>query len=282
MASSASLSRRSTFRSVCLAVAAAMAVAACKSAPVPVKVDPGPPVRPMPPLGAAHGIYIPAADPETGERKTPNSDIDPDDTVWNFRSAFNVAALNCLQPRWAGMADHYNSFLRNSSVPLTRINRSLDARFRAAFPAVNGLRVRDTHTTEIYNYFSLPPTMDLLCDLLYANAPGAATLTEDQLYPYSKRVLDELDAIFIQFYEDYEDYLRRLAEWEALYGRRGEVIVGGGALYGPDRPEAVSERTGASFRDMPAERPIIQPVLPPASEEQYNLPSGYQPSAPGQ
>ena len=278
MSKGALSSWRSKYRSICAATVAALIVAACKTAPTPVPVDPGPPPTPRPPLGAAHGIYIPPADPETGERKTPNSDIDSDETIWHFRSVFNVAALNCVQPRWDGMTGYYNSFLRNSSKPLDRVNRSLDARFKAAFPAVNGLRVRDTHTTEIYNYFSLPPTMDLLCDLLYSKAPQATLLTDDQLYPYSKQVLAELDAIFIKFYEDYEDYLRRLAEWEALYGRRGIVIVGGDPLYGPTKPEAVSERTGASFDDMPAERPTLQPALPPSTN---GLPSGYQPSAGG-
>lgn len=280
MSNSAPFHRRLKLRSKLAALLATVALTACQSTPTTVP-DSGPPPRPRPPLGAVHGMYIPPADPDTGERTTPNSNIDRDEVIWHYRSAFNVGALNCVSARYVGMSDYYNAFLKNSSGELTRVNKALDARFKAAFPAVNGLRVRDTHTTELYNYFSLPPTIDLLCDLIYSKAPAATTLSDAELYPYAKQVLDDLDAIFIKFYEDYEDYLRRLAEWDALYGVRGEVIVGGGALYSdtPVKPAAISERTGASFENMPAERPTVETTLPATdSGNAAQLPDGYQPS----
>lgn len=277
-------------------IAAASLVAACQTGPEqPVAVpDPGPPPRPTPPLGAAHGMYIPPADPETGQRKTPNSDLDETETIWHFRSAFNVAAISCTQPQYTGIVNYYNSFLNNSDTRLASVNRQLDQRFRSRFPGVNGLRVRDTHSTQLYNYFSLPPTMGLLCEHMFSRAPQAMTLSDAELYPYAKQTLDELDEIFIQFWEDYEDYMRRLAEWEALYGRVGRVTVGGGALYSdtpvaPSRPEARSERTGASFDNVPDgyTPPTSQPALPPApitqtpQQTDNSMPAGYEPSRPG-
>ena len=202
--------------------------------PVVTIIDPGPPVRPVPPLGAAMGMYIPPAEPETGVRLTPNSNITQSQTIWNFRSAFNVAALNCLPPNHASVNEFYSVFIVRMARPLAQVNRDLDAEFRARYPGAGGnaaLRIRDTSSTDIYNYFSLPPVTDQFCQLMLAKGPQAVNLTEDQLYGFSKQTLDEIDAIFIQFYKDYEDYQRRLAEWEALYGNRGMVIFGGGALY---------------------------------------------------
>lgn len=209
--------------------------------PVVTVIDPGPPARPVPPLGAATGMYIPPAEAETGVRLTPNSNITQSQTIWNFRSAFNVAALNCLPPNHASVNEFYSAFIVRMAVPLARVNRDLDDEFRARYPGATGntaLRIRDTASTDIYNYFSLPPVTAQFCSLMLAKGPQAANLTEDQLYAFSKQALDEIDAIFIQFYKDYEDYQRRLAEWEALYGNRGMVIFGGGALYDTPPPPA--------------------------------------------
>ena len=218
-------------------VAATVFLSACAPKPAPepevVITDPGPPVRPVPPLGAATGMYIPPADEVSGQRLTPNSNISVNETIWHFRSAFNVAALNCIPPTYPSVVDYYSAFIGRMRVPLSRVNSELDEEFRARYPGATGnaaLRIRDTHSTDIYNYFSLPPVMFQFCDLMLAKGPQAAALNEDQLYAFSRQTLDEVDAIFIKFYEDYEDYQRRLAEWEALYGNRGMVIFGGGAL----------------------------------------------------
>ena len=225
-----------------------MVLAACAkpAAPPPKPVvtitDPGPPVRPIPPLGAVTNMYIPPADEVSGQRLTPNSNISEVATIWHFRSAFNVAALNCVPPTYASVNDFYSAFLTRMKQPLMRVNLALDAEFLARYPGAGrtgAMRIRDTASTDIYNYFSLPPVTPQFCALMLEKGPAAAALTEDQLYAFSKQTLDEIDAIYIKFYEDYEDYQRRLAEWEALYGNRGLVIYGGGALYdNPPPPPA--------------------------------------------
>ncbi len=216
-----------------------MVLAACAKPtpppkPVVVITDPGPPVRPIPPLGAVANMYIPPADEVSGKRLTPNSNISEVATIWHFRSAFNVAALNCVPPTYASVNEYYSSFLTRMKIPLAKVNLAMDAEYRARYPGAGttgAARIRDTAATDIYNYFSLPPVTQQFCALMLEKGPAATMLTEDQLYPFAKQTLDEIDAIYIKFWEDYEDYQRRLAEWEALYGNRGMVIFGGGALY---------------------------------------------------
>ena len=199
--------------------------------PIVVVTDPGPPVRPIPPLGAVANMYIPPADEVSGQRLTPNSNISQPATIWHFRSAFNVAALNCVPPNYASVNEYYSSFLTRMKIPLAKVNLAMDAEYRSRYPGAGttgAARIRDTAATDIYNYFSLPPVTDQFCALMLEKGPAATMLTEDQLYPFAKQTLDEIDAIYIKFWEDYEDYQRRLAEWEALYGTRGMVIFGGG------------------------------------------------------
>lgn len=79
------------------------AVAAC--APAPVKVAPPPiplpapppPAMPLPPGGAALSMTIPPVGLD-GVRVTPNRGLSRDEQIWHFRSALNVAALNCQGP----------------------------------------------------------------------------------------------------------------------------------------------------------------------------------------
>lgn len=216
------------------ALAATVAVAGCAKPvveppkPVITVIDPGPPERPVPPLGAVTNMYIPPADEVSGQRLTPNSNISEMATIWHFRSAFNVAALSCVPPTYVSVTDYYAAFLINLKGPLARVNTAMDNEFKARYPGAgaNGaLRIRDTQSTDIYNYFSLPPVTKQFCELMLSKAPAAAVLTEDQLYAFSKQTLDEIDAIYIKFYEDYEDYQRRLAEWEALYGTSGSTYI---------------------------------------------------------
>lgn len=212
-----------------------MVLAACAKPtppkPIVVVTDPGPPVRPIPPLGAVTNMYIPPADEVSGKRLTPNSNISETATIWHFRSAFNVAALNCVPPTYVSVNDYYSTFLTRLKIPLAKVNLAMDAEYRARYPGAGttgAMRIRATASTDIYNFFSLPPVTQQFCALMLEKGPVAAMLTEDQLYPFAKQTLDEIDAIYIQFWEDYEDYQRRLAEWEALYGTRGQVIYGGG------------------------------------------------------
>ncbi len=215
-----------------VAAALAVSISACQPPAKKIEVAPvAPPARPTPPNNAAEGMYITPADPVTGQRLTPNSNLSMDETIWNYRMAFNVSVRLCRDPEYTALVDYYRLYINNMQGPLKTVNANLDRDFKARYPAGDALRIRDTHSTDMYNYFSLPPVTPGFCQLMMARAPKAASITAAELPSFSSSTLQEIDDLFVKFYADYEDYLRRLAQWDARYGLKGNVIVGGGALY---------------------------------------------------
>ncbi len=201
------------------------AVAAC--APPPVKVapppiivppppPPPPPPMPYPPGGAASSMTIPPLALD-GIRSTPNRLLTPDENIWHLRSAFNVAALNCQGPVWGQIATEYNKYIVVHKKRLTQVGKAIDRAYVARYPGQNGLRVRDSAMTNLYNYFALPPVKAEFCDttlrrLVEGNAVPSATLTD-----FSIGALAEVDGIFIRFFDAYLLYERNLAEWNMKY-----------------------------------------------------------------
>ncbi|WP_420606220.1 hypothetical protein [Novosphingopyxis sp.] len=192
--------------------------------PPPIIVPASAPPRPIPPLGAATGMYIPPKGVDD-VRLTPNRGLESDETVWNFRSAFNVAALNCLQPKYLRFADDYKNYLDAHRTMLNQVNLRLDTTYRSRYPAGDPKRIRDTSSTDLYNYFSLPPVTSGFCDLMLDLGPQAALVPPEELPAFSARALGLIDDLFIEFYDNYAEYQRRLAAWEELYGRLGRVTV---------------------------------------------------------
>ena len=81
-------------------IATLLALAACAAPPPPPPPPPPPapaavviPPRPVPPSGAVATMTIPQLGP-AGVRQTVNAGVSTNQTVWNVRSAFDVAALN--------------------------------------------------------------------------------------------------------------------------------------------------------------------------------------------
>jgi hypothetical protein len=56
--------------------------------------------------------------------------------VWNFRSAWNVAALNCTAPEYADITTEYRTFLKKHAKALAVANRSVDTLFRQKYGKV--------------------------------------------------------------------------------------------------------------------------------------------------
>ena len=75
-----------------LAVLSSAPVSSEPAAPAPRTAE-ATPYRPLPPNGAAYAMTIPAVGAD-GVRRTINTGLDRDDTIWHVRSAWNVAALN--------------------------------------------------------------------------------------------------------------------------------------------------------------------------------------------
>lgn len=204
------------------------AVAGC-TPPPPVKVapppiyfpppPPPPPAMPLPPGGAATSMIIPPVGLD-GVRITPNRGLSRDEQIWHFRSALNVAALNCQGPVWGQIASEYNKFIVTHKVLLSKTSKTVDREYVKRYPGQNGLRVRDTKMTDLYNYFALPPVRAEYCDIALRKVSEGNLVPTAALPEYAIGGLTDIDGVFIRFYDAYVQYERNLAEWNMKYAPR--------------------------------------------------------------
>ncbi|MBJ7388970.1 MAG: hypothetical protein JHC92_05980 [Sphingomonadaceae bacterium] len=202
------------------------AVAAC--APPPVKVappaiqlpppppPPSLPAMPLPPGGAALSMTIPPVGLD-GIRVTPNRGLSRDEQIWHFRAALNVAALNCQGPVWGQIATEYNKFIVIHKVLLSKTSKSVDREYVKRYPKQNGMRIRDTRMTDLYNYFALPPVRGQYCDMALRKLQEANQVPKAALPEYAMGSLADIDNVFVNFYEAYVKYERDLADWKMKY-----------------------------------------------------------------
>ncbi|MGL5839982.1 MAG: hypothetical protein ACRCY3_15930 [Sphingorhabdus sp.] len=209
-----------------LVIGLVAAVSACAPAPkkivvTPVPTLPPPPVvippKPLPPGGAAVTMVVPPFGID-GVRVTPNRGLTQEENIWHLRSALNVAALNCQGLIWGEIAQNYNKYLQVHKARLAKANKAVDAEYVKRFPGQNGLRVRDTKTTDLYNYFALPPVRAEFCDKSLIKSREIIALQSVALPEYSFGALSDVDATFINFYNAYAQYQVDLANWNARYG----------------------------------------------------------------
>lgn len=209
------------------------ALAACGPKPAPKPIPVPPPVvvappptpsMPLPPGGAAVTMKIPPFGAD-GVRITPNRNLSREEYIWHLRSGINVAALNCQGPVWGEIAQNYNRFLQVHKSRLAQTNKAVDAEFVKRFPGQNALRVRDTRTTDLYNYFALPPVRAEFCDKSLQKSRELLTIPSNTLPEYSFGALNDLDAVFINFYNAFVQYERDLADWNARYGPKSTATM---------------------------------------------------------
>lgn len=200
-------------------------VAGCAAAPAPapapapkpiVVAPPPPPAMPLPPGGAAVTMKVPTIGVD-GVRITPNRGLSREENIWHLRAALNVAALNCQGPVWGEIAQNYNRYLQVHKSRLAQTNKAVDGEYVKRFPGQNALRVRDTAMTDLYNYFALPPVRAEFCDRSLLKSREVVALPLTALPEYSFGALADLDAVFINFFNAFEQYQRDLAEWNAKY-----------------------------------------------------------------
>ena len=201
-----------------VAIISACAKKAPPPAPPPVVVIPP---QPRPPQGAPENMTIPES-AEDGTRRTVNSELSTAQAVWNLRSAYNVAALNCTAPQYAPVLAGYKQFLKVHDKTFDKANASLTRDFQANF-GKNGTRQRETYQTQVYNYFAIPPVTSAFCDAAMELATEAAAVPAGQLEGYAPQGLAKIEAPFMAFFTAYEQYKRDLAAWQARYG--GIVVV---------------------------------------------------------
>lgn len=203
-----------------VAILSVLAACAPKAPPPPPPPPPPKPVvyippRPQPPLGAPRGLEVPRIGAD-GVRQTVNHNLIPAQATWNFRSAYNVAALNCLKPQHADILIGYRAFLKAHARGLKAANRSVDGDFRKRFGATF-IRPRESYMTQVYNYFAYPPTLVGFCDATLAVSRESITVKPADLTGFSSRSLARLEMVFDQFYRSYEQYRADAALWDAKY-----------------------------------------------------------------
>jgi len=198
-------------------------------APVPVAEEVAP-YRPIPPGGAAYTMELPPLQAD-GLRTTLNSNLDDNATLWHFRSAWNVAALNCLSADQAAILQGYSAFLRKYSRSLAAANAALDQRFvRENGSRVRGIRAREAYMTQVYNYFALPPANEDFCNTALGIANDFLAAPPADARALSGPGLQRFEAVFQEFYRQYQQYQVDSAAWDQRWG----------ALYGPSQPGYVA------------------------------------------
>ncbi len=176
------------------------------------------PYRPFPPNNASPNYQPPLLGAD-GLYPSVNRKITPAQTLWNLRSGYNVAALNCDRTDFPTMIDSYRSFLRIHARALTAANRKVDAEFRASYGA-RFVASREKYMTAVYNHFALPMTLNDFCKAVQAISGEAQTVPSAQLEAFAARNMPNLEITFDDFYHRFEQYRIDAAAWDARYGAR--------------------------------------------------------------
>jgi hypothetical protein len=174
------------------------------------------PPRPAPPSGATANVVVPVIGPD-GVRHTILVDTVDAQRVWNFRSAWNVAALNCTAPEYADINSGYRAFLKKHARALGLANRSVDTLFRKKY-GKPWLVQRESYLTNLYNYFAYPPTLPAFCGYALGVSHDSATLTDKELPAFSEHAFSGFAKVYEDFYVAYDKYRAELADWNAKYG----------------------------------------------------------------
>jgi len=280
------------------AVAAGIAVLGACATPPPPPPPPPPvveavPIRPQPPGQASYVMTIPRVN-SLGQRETVHLGISDDEKVWHFRSAWNVAALNCLDPQYQPILDAYSSYISDHARPLKRVNDRIDAEYRQEHGARRaGIQARESQMTMVYNYFALPPARADFCRT--ALGVSQQYLASQQVDPlaFALANFSALEGPFERFFVAYEQYERESAAWDARYGERygasqpGYVAVKNARGYQTPQPgsdpaslsatplqetKVIDPDTGAQIPVAPVDEtrssvPVVQPIPNDAGDD---------------
>jgi hypothetical protein len=160
-------------------------------------------------------MTIPAIQAD-GMRHTVNYQLTPAQTTWNLRSALNVAALNCLEPKYDPILQSYKGLLKIHARGLSSANRTLESEFRQKYGP--GFRdVLDGYMTQVYNYFALPPARNSFCEASLGVAQELPLVAQGDLDAFAARSLPRIEGVFDDFFRAYEQYRVEVARWDAEY-----------------------------------------------------------------
>ncbi|WP_299191548.1 hypothetical protein [uncultured Erythrobacter sp.] len=192
-------------------------------APPPPPPPPPPaeviPYRPLPPGGASYVMEIPGKN-LFGKRQTVNRGLSADERVWHFRSAWNVAALNCVTAQYEPVLTAYSAYISDHAGALGAVNDRIDAEYRREAGARRaGILARQSHMTSVYNFFALPPARSRFCRAALEISNRYSLAPVDPI-EFAKDNFDLIEEPFELFFEEYEQYQRASAEWDEKYGEQ--------------------------------------------------------------
>jgi hypothetical protein len=165
-------------------------------------------------------MAVPGKD-AAGVRQTVNTALDPIEALWNFRSGWNVAALNCNLAEDSRVIEGYSSFLRRFATPLSAANSELDRRTRRLHStSAAAVRARESRMTAVYNYFAQPPARDNFCAAARQISAQMLDAPPTDVNAFARSGLTQFEAAFETFYADYEAYQTSAAAWDQRYGAR--------------------------------------------------------------
>ena len=163
-------------------------------------------------------MEVPARTP-AGKRLTVNRDLTDDERVWHFRSAWNVAALNCLADADAPILEGYRGYILDNQRTRKRINARGEQEYRKRERSRRGaLLAREKHMTRVYNFFALPSARGDFCPTMRDVAIEYMATKPDDPAEFALSNFDRIEVPFDQFFTQYESYQRLSAQWDAQYG----------------------------------------------------------------
>lgn len=225
-------------------------------------------------------MQIPTRD-ATGMRQTINYGLDENETLWHFRSGWNVAALNCQVADDDPILVGYRKLLETHSRTLSRANTAIDRKYRAdARTDRAALLARETRSTGVYNYFANPSARADFCAVARQIASEFLASPPEDMTAFATSGLQRYEQAFDRFYVAYEEYQQLSAEWDRKWGAQyGPSQPGWVALYGTGGQPAALDvantasatgfvldpETGAQVPVVPVDQsasstPVVQPV----------------------
>lgn len=209
----------------------ALALASCgHKQPPPLPPPPPPPIpvvvippRPTPPDESAPNMVTPEVEAD-GQRESVNRKISVNQVIWNLRSAYTVAALDCQNPRNSAILPHYRQFLLTNAKVLKTVYDQMDHEYRDKYGR-GGETLRDNFLTVLYNHYALPPTKAAFCDVVDQVLTEGEMVAPDTLGAFAQTKVPLIEKVFDDFYDRYDQYRNALAVWDEKYGRVGRVRV---------------------------------------------------------
>ena len=183
-----------------------------------------------------------------GVRHTIDTDLDENETIWNLRSVWNVAALNCLADEHKAVLDGYTAFLKGNGKKLTAVNVALDKKYRTQAGSVAaGHAAREAHMTQVYNYFATPAAIANMCNVALAVSNEYLQAPPSDLVAFTAATLPRFEAVYLDFFNAYDRYRAESAAWDAKWGAQyGASQPGYVAVHGSGQPTIATSLNSAS------------------------------------